>query len=449
MKTLFARLAHTLPSSFEAATTVACAWSVGGRSRAKLSAAFLLVALELFGCTDNGANTYGPTYAPAPIDRPDTGAEAVPGASSDAGEAADGDGKPDAAPDATTCAGGGSLALLAGDDASLSAGVRVEAGAWQTTPVAGSAAKSLPALASWTDGFVGVTRGARDALQFVKIGGTTDALAATATTIGVANVKGAPALAVSGSKAFVAYSAGAGANQDFYFGAFDGSAWDAASTTVGTSPNQSFGTVAATLASVGTGLVFAENGQDHGLYVRTWEGAWGAASPVEGAGTVGADLAATPVLVPLDGTFDLVLVYAEQDSRISFATRSASSGVPTWTDRDSVGTAIMTQEKFSVTRIGPSSLVLSFRGTDGNGYWVRGAVSSSGIAWTEARSLSSNGTVAVDSAPVTSRGTCGADAAFAWASAGQIRLAELHGDTLSSPVTVDGLSGHRVAVATR
>ena len=187
---------------------------------------WLAFAVLLFACgTDNGPNTFGPTYGPG-------GArDAGRMGTSSSGGLADGGPTPlddAAAPDgddggANACTQG-RLAVLAGDDGSLSGAQLAGSGSWSGVSIAGGAALSRPALAAFGQGFLGVARGVSGALQSTMLTTTWSA----ASSFGVAGVKGPPALAVAGTSAHVVYSAGPGGTTEFMHGIDAGSGWNAA-----------------------------------------------------------------------------------------------------------------------------------------------------------------------------------------------------------------------------
>ena len=406
----------------------------------------LLAALAPAGCsTDNGEITYGPDYGPLPK---------RDGASDEAGDdpREGGTPDPDGAPSdedggeegAAPCANG-TIAVLAGDDSSLSGAIQDKNGAWVTSPIAGGAAKSKPALVAFGAGFLGVTHGAGDALQTTSYasGAWTGA-----TAFGNAGVKGAPSLAVAGTKAHVVYSAGPGSNRDYAHGIHDGTSWNAATAKVG-SPDFSFGTVSAGLAAVGDEVVFAENGTNHGLYVRSFEASWSASEAISGAGTVGTDFAGTPELVAVEGAFDLLLAYTDNDpsKAIAFATRD-NAAPASWKNGGNVAGATTT-EKFALSRVGQFTVLLTFRGEDGNGYYTQGTIGSNNVSWSAPKPIGGGAAFAVDSTPAVAKGVCGDDAVVAYASGGVVRVTRLRGTTWTSSESAGTASGRRVAIATK
>lgn len=385
--------------------------------------------------TSNGDNAHGPDLGPLPQrDASIDGKIVLPD-----GNVID----PDSGNNSET--GGsctGTVAVLAGDDGALGGSVQINGGAWSTMSVTGGAAKSKPALVAFGAGFLGVTHGAGDVLQTTSVSGTSWT---GATTIGASGVKGPPSLAALATSAHVVYSAGPANNHDFTHGIHNGTGWNAATGQVG--PPLSFGTVSAGLAGVGSEVFFAENGTNNKLYVRSYGTSWSGSVEIPSAPTIGADLAATPELVALDGAMDLMVVYVEQTTRrVSFSTRNATSKA--WSDGANINMVMTTDEKFSLSRTGSSSVLVAFRGQDGKGYYSAGAVSGGSIAWSPPSAI---GPAAVDvaAAPAVAKGICGDDAVVAYSSGGSVSVTRLRGTSWSQPESVTNLNGQRVAVATR
>ena len=416
----------------------------------KLRLALSLVpsAAALLACaTDNGSNVFGPTYGPNEQDGSASSSSSSSSSSGgtgdpDGGSPVDGGGDGDAA---APCASG-TVAVLAGNDTTLSGAVQDRGGAWTGAAIAGSSALSRPALVAFGQGFLGVTRGT-GGLQSV----TYETSWSAASTIGRSGVKGSPALAVAGTSAHVVYAAGPGGNRDFFHGVHDGNAWNAADETVGISPNQSFGTIGAGLAGAGNTAVFVENGSDEKLYTRTWDGAWpaGTATEIAGAATVGTAFPTPPVVVATEGKNDLVAFYVQKEFiRLSYATRDAATKA--WTDHGVIHMLATTTEPFSAARIGQSTYLVTFRGQDGNGYYAQGTVDAAGaFTWAAAQSIGGGANVIVDSAPAVARGVCGDDAIVVFPTSGSVKATRLRGTTWTAPAFVTGASGTRVAVATR
>lgn len=410
---------------------------------ATIAAVPAIITFSLGACsTDDGSDLHGPHIGDLPRRDADTidGKVVLPDGAivdpeNDAGEEGEA---------AAPCTDG-TVAVLAGSDASLSGAIQEKNGAWVAATIAGGAARSRPALVAFGAGFLGVTHGAGDAVQSTTYAGGAWSAAAT---FGEPGVKGAPSLAVVGSKAHVVYAAGAGTERFFFHDVHDGAAWEEPTKPVKGSDAQSYGTVSAGLAASGNEVVFAENGTNNGLYVRTFGTGWSDASAVLGAGTIGGETSATPELAAVEGELDLVLVYSEKTTRrLSFATRDAAT--KTWTNGGNVHMHATTDERPALARIDSTTLLLAFRGQDGNAYYARGTIGGQSVSWTAASPIGGGAAFSVDSPPVVARGVCGDDAVFAHASGGTVRVTRLRGETWTAPETIFGLSGSHVAIATR
>lgn len=422
-----------------------CRWSL---------AFFPIVFVFHAACgTDNGDTVFGPTFGPNDKDG------AASSSSGNASSSGSSGGDPDASPtedgggddggngdsSTPTCASG-TVAVLAGGDSSLSGAIQSKGGAWTGGAIAGGAALSRPALVAFGQGFLGATHGSGNVLQSTQY--TTSWSAPT--TFGNASVKGPPTLAVAGTNAHVVYSAGPGPNKDFAHGIHDGNGWNTADAIVGTSNGEkSFGTLGAGLFGDGAGVVFMENGTDYKLYTRQFTSAWSSPTVVTGAPSIGADVPAFPVIASAEGKWDLVAIYVAQTTRrLSYASRDATGKA--WVNGGVVHDFATSNEPFSAARVGTSAFLVTFRGQDGNGYYARGTVDAGGIfTWVAAQPIGGGGNVSVDSAPAVARGVCGDDAIVVYASAGQVKATRLRGTTWTSPETVSGASGSRVAVATK
>jgi hypothetical protein len=425
---------------------------------------FVLVACE----TDNGT-AHGPDIGPLP-QQLDGGRKRLPD-----GAIVEADGSPvvgddddvtgdddDTAEAGPGCAAGGTAAIVAGNEGALSGAVRNKGGAWVSASISGGGAKSKPALVAFGPGFLGVTRGAGDALQSL----TFDAAASkwsAATAIGTGGVKGPPTLALAGTKAHVVFSGGAGTNQDYTHGIHDGTKWDAVTELVGTTSEHSFGGVSAGLAGIGNDVFFAQNGSDQGLYARPYTGgSWKGAVPVNGAGTVGTDPAvpatvATPEVVALKGKYDLVIIYEYKKAQptdpnaIAYATHEPG-GTPEWGNPDTkFVSGALSGEKFNAAALSDSTVALTFKGDDGNAYYTIGTATTdaaSPINWTAPAPVGGSPTAA-DAAPAVAKGDCGNEAIFAFSSGNKVKVTSLKGGTFTAIADVPNVSGPNVAVATK
>ncbi|HEY8079846.1 MAG TPA: hypothetical protein VIF62_37200 [Labilithrix sp.] len=404
---------------------------------------FLVPVAVVAACaTDNGQGVFGDQFGPN--DRVDAAMDATPVEGGQPGD--DGGGPADATPEADaapSCTGSGTVAVLAGADASLSGAVQIDGAAWAGGAIAGGGAASLPALVPFGAGFLGLTRGPSDVLQSV----TATTSFGMPTTVVASGVVDSPALAVVGTSAHGVFSGGGGGSHDFFHGVNAGSSWDSFVDPVGTPPGdpQSFGSSAASLAGAGGSLVFTQAGNDNGLYVRTWNASWSAAAGISGAG---AYTAASPAIASVTGSFDVVIVFAEKTStKIEWTARSATDATQ-WSNPVVTNDLAMTTQPLSLASAGASSLVVAFEGEDGKGYASTGTISGTSITWAPAVPLVAGG-VSVDSPPRVAKGVCGDDAIVAFASAGAVKVVRLRAGAWSAPEAVTGVSGSRVAVATK
>jgi hypothetical protein len=385
------------------------------------------------GCSSgDGDNSFGPVFGDLPERSRDAGRDGA------VIRLPDGAVIPDPGPGPNGCEAG-TLAILAGDDGALRGAVQDRGRPWEVTTIEGGAARSKPALVPFGAGFAGVVQGTGDALQHVSYSfGWTNA-----TTFGAAGVRGAPTLAATGSTVHVAYANG---SYTFTHGINDGTGWNGATAAIGSPP--SFGTISAGLAAADGAIVFAENGTNHGLYVRSYGSSWSEASAVFGVGTVGGDSPATPEIVPGEGAFDLLLVYADNDpvDVVSFAVRRAAS--KTWENGGNLDALAKTSEKMALTRLAGPRAAVAYRAQDANGY-VSLATLADPVTWTLPAPIGGGGAVAVDSTPAVAPGVCGDDLVVAFASGGQIRVVRLRDGAWGEVETIAGLSGSRVAIASR
>jgi hypothetical protein len=416
--------------------------SVGGAIAALVAPATLVVACA----TDNGDAVHGPQFGPVP-ERPDgSGADARPaeesGATANDAEAGAEAGDPDGAAACTT----GTVAVLAGNDSSLTGAVQLHGGAWTGVAITGGAAKSTPSLVAFGTGFTGLTRGASDALQAV----TYDAAWSGATAVASLVTLGTPAIAVVGAKAQAAFLSGPESGSADSHKLFRienaGTTWSAADpVTVGASA--SFGPSAPSAAGAGADLVIAQDGDDSMLYTQRWSTTWAMAAPIGGG--VSTLKAAPPALVAVTGKFDIVLLYADAAPPhvIGFATRDAMA--PTgWSNGQVTQATAQTAEQMSVASLSPTTLLVAFRGNDSRPYTMLGTIGATSITWSVPAPLLADTSI-VDTAPAVARGVCGDDAIAVFAAGGVVKATQYRGTTWTVPGTVAGATGSRVSVATR
>lgn len=415
------------------------------------SAGVVFPAVLLAACaTDNGDAVHGPQFGPPP-ERSDGSSE---GSATREGGELSADGSADGGADADgtaipTCTNGGIVAVLAGTDSTLSGAIQVNAGAWAGAAITGGGAKSAPSLVAFGTGFVGLTRGPSDALQSVSYTASWSGV----TAVGARTTFGTPALTVLGANAHAVYLAGLGADVNKFFRIENtGASWSASSDPVKgpqVADPQAYGPTAGTVAAAGADLVFAQDGSDQGLYVQTRAAnAWSSpATAIAGAGTFATG--APPVLVSVPGTFDAVLLYADNTVNhvIGFATRNATTKA--WGSAAITQATAQTSEAMSAALVSPTSVLIMFRGNDGKPYKMTGTLGVASVTWSVPALLLADGSATVDSTPAVARGVCGDDAVAVFSSGGQVKATQLRGGAWSVPGPVTGASGTRVSVATR
>lgn len=407
-----------------------------------LLCAAAIPAVLLFACaTDNGDAIHGPQFGPTP-GRADGAVDgSAPG--EEGGPLRPGEGGADADAAQPMCTDG-TVAVLAGGDTSLSGAVQSKGGAWSGGPIAAGVALSAPSLVAFGSGFAGLTRGAADAVQSVAY--TTSWSGAA--TLGGLLTKGTPALTVVGAKAHaVLFASGSGAEANKFVRIENaGTSWTPTAEAVTSGGNPSFGQSAGTVAAAGAELVFAQDGGDNeGLYVQKWNGAWSDGVAITGAGTL---TSVPPALVAVDGKFDLALLYADNTAanRIGYATRDATT--KTWSTAAVTQNAALTREQMSVARIAPFTILVTFRGNNQRPYYMTGTLGVSAISWSAPAAMLADMTT-VDAAPAVTKGVCGDDAIAVFASGGQVKATRYRGTAWTAPETVAGATGSRVSVATR
>lgn len=403
-----------------------------------LLCAALVPAAVLFACaTDNGDTVHGPQFGPVP-GRPEGGADAPMG-TGEGGPTPDPDGGGADANDAAqpVCTSG-TIAVLAGTTTAVMGGAQINGGAWSGAAITGGVALSPPSLVALGSGFVGLTRGASDAVQSV----TYTASWSAAIAVGTLTTTTTPALTVVGTKAHAVTLSGA---------QFDrienaGTSW----TTTGeiVPPPATATPSAGTLAPAGAELWFAHTGANNGLYIQKWESTWGTANGVMGAGTLPT---APPAMAAITGKFDLVLLYADKTAPnvIGYATRDATTKV--WGSAQTTHALAQTAEPMSIVQISPLVVMATFRGNNQRPYYMTGALGLNSIGWSSpAQLLPDNSTV--DSPPSVAKGVCGDDAVAVYASAGQVKATRYRGTVWTTPEPIMAVSGAPVtglSVATR
>ncbi len=171
-----------------------------------------------------------------------------------------------------------------------------------------------------------------------------------------------------------------------------------------------------------------------------------ALTAILGAGTL---KTAAPALVSVPGTFDVVLLYADNTVNhvIGFATRTAATKA--WSSAAVTQAMAQTSEAMFATLISPTAVLVTFRGNDGKPYKMTGTLGATSITWSAPSLLLADGSATVDSAPAVARGVCGDEAIAVFSSGGQVKATRLRAGSWSVPGPVAGASGTRVSVATR
>jgi hypothetical protein len=416
-----------------------------GVRRARVASA--VAAALLAACTTDGApSAYGETFGPLP-ERRDAGAVPTPGApASDAGAGVLPDGG--GISDAGSACPAGTLAIVAGSDAVLAAGIQERGGAWKIASLSG-ASRSLPALVATSSGFVGAVRGASDAVLGLAWGGASWTAPAA---IGSAKAIDAPSLAASATPSVV-HLALLGPTFEHAYGRSTQGTWSAANEPLqAPQAAKSFGPsgpAIAESAEAGGEAVVAFDGDDGGLYVQTRSaaGVWSSASPVLGAGVT---KTVPPVLVPLEGASDLLLLFVDgsQDKVIRHAVRTAAG--KTWSAVQNTGPLAFTPESVRAARVSASQVVVGYRGHDGRAYAMIGTITAGAVSWAAPSPLL--GATAASSAPAIAPGVCGDEAVAVVPVTGPpeaVRVVRLRNGAWSAPEDVPGLSGARVAAASR
>ena len=396
--------------------------------------------------TDNGDSVHGPQFGPPP-ERDGSGGGAEGSVTEGGGPTPDGSTETEGGADGSmppACTSG-TVAVLAGTDSTLSGAVQINGGAWNGAAIGGGAAMSPPSLLAFGTGFVGLTRGPSDALQSVSYTASWSGV----TAVGSLKTKGTPALAALGANAQAVYLSGSAADVN-KFSRIQNSATSWTTTGDPVTPpagTQSFGPSAGAIAAAGTDLVFAQDGDDEGLYVQKWDGAaWSVAAPIGGAGT---NKVAAPALVSVPGMFDTVLLYGDNTVNhvIGFATRHGTTKA--WSAAAVTQATAQTPEPMSAALISPTTVLVVFRGNNSKAYTMTGTLGAAAVTWSVPVLLLADGAATVDSPPAVAKGVCGNDAIAVFASGGQVKATQLRAGAWSVPAPVTGAAGTRVSVATR
>ena len=396
----------------------------------------------LAACSSDGNSSFGPNFGDLP---PHDGAADAP-ADGDIVDLTDGstDGPK---PGCTT----GAVAVLAGQNDKVTGAVDRGRG-FAVALITGATAVSFPALAAVGDGFLAVTRGASNALQWSQY---TTAWSKPA-TLG-AGIQGAPTLSADATGVHLVYPS---VNQlRFQHNVFDGTSWGNDEAVVGpTAATYSFGTDSAGIAVTGQDLAWAENGSNYGLYTRSRGAAWTDATAANGAGTNAYEngTTATPQLVAIEGTYDAVAIFVGHDrtqaNHVGYLIRKTAD--KTWSFGGLLDPTLTTFQRLNIGRTRGGDVIVTMRASAGSitaagtGYYFRGTVSNTGVTFGAAMPIGGDAAIAVDSAPSVAKGVCGDDAIIAFSSLGVVEITRLRGDAWTAPAAVGGAVGYQVSVAT-
>lgn len=402
--------------------------------------------LALSACSDDGDTSFGPN-----VDLPvyDSGTDVA-----DAGVDEITDGSTDGPkPGCTT----GTVAILSGQGGLLNASVDRGRG-FAVANITGTAADSTPALLAYGDGFVGVMRAGPN-LMWTAYKGSWSPPAILANLSNPDGTSPVPTLTTNGPLAFVVYPSGN--DRHFYKAEYNGNGWGAGVSVESGPGAYSFGTDGAGFAWTGQDFAWAENGTNMGLYTRALTSTWSPGAAVDGAGTKGV-AAAVPQVIAIEGaTYDAIGLFVgganDQTDRLGWVRRKKSD--KTWSAgrppspapaTPLLDTTHTTTERMNVARTAGGDVIVTYRATDGNGYYVRGALNdAAGVTWSAPASLGGEATLKVDSPPAVAKGVCGSDALAVFASDGKVQITRLKDGAWSAAEQITGASGYLVAIATR
>lgn len=398
--------------------------------------------------TDQSGQTFGPVFD---VDA-GTGASPRDGGGGEAGRTPlddgglPGDDGSTPPVDGGTCTG--AMALLAGASGSLVGATWTAAGGWASAPITGGGAASAPSVVAVGTGFLGVVRGAADALLAVGAQPTFGVPG----PVGAGATRSAPALVATTTGARVVYQA---PDYKHAHAAWQGGAFGAVQT-MGTGVDQSFGPSAPSAAALASGdVVVAWNGDftadQERLLVRTLAGTtWSTTTPIAGSTTFPD---ASPAIVAVAGApRDLVVVWVDKTTRyLTAASRDATSKA--W----SAGAAIAppaalptTNDAPHLAAVGPGAVVLAWRGQDEKPYVARGTVDAAGVTFAAPEPVVAGTNPVVFGAPSVAAAPCGEHAVLAYARDTGVEVVRLEAQGATAPEPVGGTSGARVVgVATR
>lgn len=325
------------------------------------------------------------------------------------------------------------LVALAGGTANLLAATYdIASGSWVTSSLTGRTVDEVALTITTTRQGVGLVRhtelgSAQDnQLQYTTWNGTSwAALRALAPTV---TTQSAPAITRAATGARAVFH---GFDFNYYFAAFDGTAWAPTAEPVTT-----FGPRAGTLTTFGPDALFVYvRGPANELQSRTRAGTtWGDDRTIDTGANV--DLNVTPAVIALDDTQALA-VWSATSGQVRFSARTRGGS---WSTAASVPMCL-SNRRVALAPLGASRALLAFHGTD-DALYV--STYTTGAWSTPARIVTR-----ITGVPAVARGLPGAAAELAWIDpAGVAFHARLVGTTWSSPLRIGGASLVSVALAT-
>ena len=394
----------------------------------------------LAACSSDGNSSFGPNFGDLP---PHDGAADAP-ADGDIVDLSDGstDGPK---PGCTT----GAVAVLAGQNDKVTGAVDRGRG-FAVALITGASSSEFPGVVGLGDGFLAVTaNSSSNTIQWSQY--------ATSWSKPVAfgsGSKGAPTLSADATRVHAVYPITDA--RKFQHNVFDGTAWGGEEQVGTTTTEYSYGTASAGIAVTATDIAWAENGSNNGLYTRSRTTAWTAGVGLTGAGTNGFANGATPQILAIEGTYDAVAVFVgganEQTNHPGYLIRKAAD--KTWSFGGLLDPTLTTFQRLNIGRTRGGDVIVTMRasagsiGGAGTGYYFRGTVSGTGVAFGAAMPIGGDAPIAVDAAPSVAKGVCGDDAIIAFSSLGVVEITRLRGDAWTAPAAVGGAVGYQVSVAT-
>jgi hypothetical protein len=362
------------------------------------------------------------------------------------GAQAGGGGQPSAAGGTGGTGGGGGmstavLVMLAGSDSSPLAAVFRPNQGWSSAPLAGSTV-DRPAIATLADGsaIALVREAATDKLRYTQW--NQSSWSALNDVSALVTTRSAPSLAQSGATAHAVYH---GLNYMHYYAAY-GTQWAPTDEPVAPiNQPQSFGPTAASVATVGSDVVVAFAGSDTELYVQERTGGvWGMAAPIAAS-----HISHSPAIVELTSAPpELMIVYVNHqpsqfdDKKLFWTTRTGG----TWSTPQKIDDAVFTDEPIRLASLPNGQAIVSYRGSNGQGYWLR-YDDTTMPPWSVAAPIG-NPNPNVVSAPDVAAGIDGADAELVYVNTqdGSAYHARLMGTTWSAAAVVGGTALDHVAI---